>query len=131
SIVRPILASLLVLSGLALLARAGNSGNSLAPAAPNTVAAVPGVPRFVNYPAPDGIADNVGEPSIGCNWKTETIASNSMFNIPNGGRVMLFGGFSPDLYRVTFNDCSSPANPLWEAKPLLTASTPRAAGDPI
>jgi hypothetical protein len=54
-----------------------------------------------------------------------------MFSIPNGGRVMLFGGFSPDLYRATFNDCSSPAKPNWEAKPLLLASTPRAAGDPI
>src|ERR1041384_5932254 len=54
-----------------------------------------------------------------------------MFNIPNGGRVMLFGGFSPDMYRATFNDCSSPAKPNWEAKPLLTASTTRAAGDPI
>src|SRR5947208_10567444 len=91
----------------------------------------PGIPRFQNYPSPPGIADNVGEPSIGCNWKTETNSSNSMFNIPNGGRVMLFGGFSPELYRATFDDCSSPAKPKWEAKPLLLASTPRAAGDPI
>jgi hypothetical protein len=89
------------------------------------------VPRFFNYAAPAGIADDVGEPSIGCNWKSEQSFSNSMFSIPNGGRVMLFGGFSPDLYRATFNDCSSPAKPNWEAKPLLTASTPRAAGDPI
>lgn len=125
SIIRPLLASLLVVSGLALLARAG----ALSPTAP--AATTPGVPRFFNYPAPAGIADDVGEPSIGCNWKSETSSSNSMFTIPNGGRVMLFGGFSPDLYRATFNDCSSPAKPLWEAKPLLTASTPRAAGDPI
>ena len=89
------------------------------------------MPRFLNYPAPAGIADDVGEPSIGCNWKSEQTFSNSMFNIPNGGRVMLFGGFSPELYRATFDDCSSPANPNWEAKPLLLASTPRAAGDPI
>jgi hypothetical protein len=117
-----------MLAGVALLARAGSLANQPAPQAP---AASPGVPRFFNYASPPGIADNVGEPSIGCNWKSETSSSNSMFNIPNGGRVMLFGGFSPDLYRATFDDCSSPAKPLWEAKPLLTASTPRAAGDPI
>lgn len=133
SVLRPVLAALLMLGGIALLARAGSPGaDTPAPTGPNqTAVTTPGVPRFQNYPAPDGIADDVGEPSIGCNWKSETTASNSMFSIPNGGRVMLFGGFSPDLYRVTFNDCSSPANPLWEAKPLLTASTPRAAGDPI
>jgi PKD domain len=129
SVIRPILAALLMLGGVALLAQAGGNANS--PQAPQAVAATPGVPRFFNYAAPPGIADNVGEPSIGCNWKSETSSSNSMFNIPNGGRVMLFGGFSPDLYRATFDDCSSPAKPLWEAKPLLTASTPRAAGDPI
>src|SRR5947209_11075450 len=129
SALRASLAILLTLSALALLARAGTSGASAQ--APQAPAAPPGVPRFQNYPAPAGIADDVGEPSIGCNWKSETSNSNSMFNIPNGGRVMLFGGFSPDLYRATFNDCSSPAKPLWEAKPLLLASTPRAAGDPI
>src|SRR3954451_20016914 len=130
SVLRSILAILLMLSGVALLARAGSSGGQFTAAHTNQAAATtPGVPRFQNYASPQGIADDVGEPSIGCNWKSETSASNSMFNIPNGGRVMLFGGFSPDLYRVTFNDCSSPANPLWEAKPLLTASTPRAAGD--
>jgi PKD repeat protein len=128
SIVRPVLASLLVISGLALLARAGNPGGA---ASPSAATALPGVPRFQNYPAPAGIADDVGEPSIGCNWKSDQSFSNSMFSIPNGGRVMLFGGFSPELYRATFNDCSSPAKPNWEAKPLLLASTPRAAGDPI
>jgi hypothetical protein len=127
---------LLVLGGVALLARAGSTTNqstsaSGSPQAPQAPAASPGVPRFFNYASPPGIADSVGEPSIGCNWKSEHSSSNSMFSIPNGGRVMLFGGFSPDLYRATFDDCSSPAKPLWEAKPLLTASTPRAAGDPI
>lgn len=131
SIVRPLLAALLVLSGIALLARAGNPGDPAAPASPNAAASTPGVPRFQNFAAPPGIADDVGEPSIGCNWKSEQSFSNSMFSIPNGGRVMLFGGFSAELYRATFNDCSSPAKPNWEAKPLLLASTPRAAGDPI
>ncbi|MEY2579313.1 MAG: hypothetical protein QOI49_2137 [Verrucomicrobiota bacterium] len=134
SVIRPILAVLLMLGGIALLARAGNPDPASSSAAPPQVqqaATTPGVPRFLNYPAPAGIADDVGEPSIGCNWKSEQSFSNSMFSIPNGGRVMLFGGFSPDLYRATFNDCSSPAKPNWEAKPLLLASTPRAAGDPI
>ena len=133
SILRPVVAVLLIVSGLALLARAGSlAGQADAPNAPQQAAATtPGIPRFQNYPAPAGIADAVGEPSIGCNWKSETTNSNSMFNIPNGGRVMLFGGFSPDLYRATFNDCSSPAGVTWEAKPLLLASTTRAAGDPI
>jgi hypothetical protein len=131
SVLRPVLASLLVISGLALLARAGSPVNPTTPVSPNAVAATPGVPRFQNYPAPAGIADDVGEPSIGCNWKSETTHSNSMFSIANGGRVMLFGGFSPALYRATFDDCSSPAKALWEAKPLMLATAPRAAGDPI
>ena len=130
SVLRPVLAALLMLSGVALLARAGNPG-ATAPSSPNATAATPGVPRFQNYMAPAGIADDVGEPSIGCNWKSNQSFSNSMFSIPNGGRVMLFGGFSPDLYRATFNDCSSPAEPNWEAKPLVLANAPRAAGDPI
>ncbi|MEY2518617.1 MAG: hypothetical protein QOF24_376 [Verrucomicrobiota bacterium] len=91
----------------------------------------PNVPRFFNYQAPPGIANSVGEPSIGSNWKSEKTFSNSLFTIPNGGTALLFGGFSPSLARTTFNDCSSPAGAFWEAKPLLTASTPRAAGDPI
>jgi hypothetical protein len=133
SVIRPLLATLLILSGIALLARAGiSTANKPAATQINQAAAsTPGVPRFQNYPAPAGIADDVGEPSIGCNWKSETSHSNSMFSIPNGGRVMLFGGFSPDLYRATFDDCSSPAKPNWEAKPLLLAGTTRAAGDPI
>jgi PKD domain len=125
AVLRPVLAALLMLGGIALLARAGS------PSSPNAVVTTPGVPRFQNYPAPAGIADDVGEPSIGCNWKSDQSFSNSMFSIANGGRVMLYGGFSPELYRATFNDCSSPAKPNWEAKPLLLAGTPRALGDPI
>src|SRR6202171_1128223 len=136
SVIRPILAALLTLGGIALLAQAGSTTNQSAsasgsPQAPQVPAASPGVARFFHYAAPAGIARDVGEAPIVCTWKSEQSFSNSMLNIPNGGRVMLFGGFSPDLYRATFNDCSSPAKPLWEAKPLLTASTPRAAGDPI
>src|SRR4051794_36697949 len=86
SILRPLLASLLMLSAVALLAQAGSSGGS--PQVQQAAASTPGVPRFQNYEAPAGIADAVGEPSIGCNWNSETTNSNSLFNIPNGGRVM-------------------------------------------
>lgn len=91
----------------------------------------PGVPRYFNYTSPPGIGDSTGEPSIGVNWKTEKSFSNSMFTIPNGGTELFFGGFSPALLRVTFNDCTSPASALWEPKPLVLANAPRAAGDPI
>jgi hypothetical protein len=129
-----------MLGAVALLARAGSAGPQVVASSGNSsgstqtnqaVATTPGAPRFHIFTAPAGIADNVGEPSVGCNWKSEQTFSNSMFSIGNGGRALLFGGFSPDVYRATFNDCSSPANVLWEAKPLLLASTPRAAGDPI
>src|SRR2546423_4290938 len=139
SIIRPPLAALLMLGGIALLARAGGLANQTAPTsasaagspqAPQAPAASPGLPRFFNYASPPGIADDVGEPSIGCNWKSETSSSNSMFSIPNGGRVMLFGGFSPAPNPGTFDDCSSPAKPNRGAKPLLLPPTPRDPGGP-
>ncbi len=92
---------------------------------------VAGAPRYFNYVSPQGIADSVGEPSIGSNYKSEKLFSNSMFSILNGGTTLFFGGFSPSLVRNTFNDCSSPAGTLWEPKTLLTANSPRGFGDPI
>jgi len=92
----------------------------------------PGVPRFFNYVSPQGIANSFGEPSIGSNWKSEKTFSNSLnASLPNGGATLFFGGFSPSLARITFDDCSSPAGALWEAKPLLTANSTRVFGDPI
>jgi fibronectin type III domain protein len=88
-------------------------------------------PRFFTYLSPPGVGDSAGEPSIGSNWTKEKTFSNSMFTIPNGGSTLYFGGFLPSMLKITFNDCSSPAGALWEAKPLLGANTPRAAGDPI
>src|SRR5438046_6778547 len=35
------------------------------------------------------------------------------------------------MLKITVNDCQPPARVTWDEKPLLTASTPRAAGDPI
>src|SRR5207248_11103698 len=49
----------------------------------------------------------------------------------SGGTVLTFGGFSTDMYKTTFDDCQSPAATTWDKKPLLSASTTRAAGDPI
>ncbi len=114
-----------------------------APITAPTPAPPPGTPRFFNYVSPQGIMDSAGEPSIGSNWNTENTAygSGALFKnkfmsgienpIPNGGTTLYFGGFSPTLARIIFDDCSSPARAFWQAKPLLTASTTRAAGDPI
>jgi hypothetical protein len=98
---------------------------------PFRTASVPGVPRFFNYQAPDGTADDAGEPSIGVNWKSERTFSNSARSIPNGGTVNYFGGFLPHMVKVTFDDCQSPAAAFWERKTLLTANTTRVYGDPI
>ncbi|HEX7877844.1 MAG TPA: PKD domain-containing protein [Candidatus Eisenbacteria bacterium] len=94
-------------------------------------ATVPGAARFQNYDSPPGSGDDSGEPSIGSNWTTEQSFSNSHGAIPNGGTTTYFGGFSPYMLRITFNDCQSPAIATWEEKSLLTASTPRVFGDPI
>jgi PKD domain len=95
-----------------------------------------GAPRFFTYLSPQGVADSAGEPSIGSNWTRETVFHNTFVNgtdnaIPNGGSSLYFGGFLSALLKVTFSDCSSPATVTWDQKPLLSASTPRAAGDPI
>src|SRR5947209_4692257 len=93
-------------------------------------------PRFFTFMSPPGVGESAGEPSIGSNWTRETIFHNTLVNgtvnnLPNGGSTLYFGGFLPDMLKVTFSDCSSPATATWEPKPLLSASTPRAAGDPI
>ena len=100
---------------------------SLTPAAH----AAPGQPRFINYSSPTGVGDDSGEPSIGSNWTREQSFSNSQRAIPNGGSTNYFGGFSPYMLNVVFNDCQSPALVEWNQKALLTANTPRGFGDPI
>ena len=90
-----------------------------------------GPPRFHQFTSPTGVGDDSGEPSIGSNWTREQSFSNSLRTIPNGGTANYFGGFSPYMLNVVFNDCQSPAVASWNQKPLLTASTPRALGDPI
>jgi hypothetical protein len=86
-----------------------------------------GTPRFYNYEAPAGVADDAGEPSIGVNWKGERINGG----IPDGGTVTYFGGFLPYLLRAHFNDTFTPAKIAWEKKALTVATAPRLAGDPI
>jgi hypothetical protein len=86
-----------------------------------------GTPRFFNYAAPAGLADDAGEPTLGINWNTEKIFGG----IPNGGTVNYFGGFLPHMLRVIFDDTTSPATATWETAPLVLANAPRAAGDPI
>ncbi len=99
----------------------------------------PGTARFHTFPAPSGVAEDAGEPSIGSNWRSENVVrpgsghtfANSNGPIPNGGTTTYYGGFLPSMLRITFDDCSSPANDFWEQKPLVLAATPRALGDPI
>ncbi len=98
---------------------------------PISARAAAGPPRFFHYTSPSGVGDDSGEPSIGSNWTRETSFSNSQRAIPNGGTANYFGGFSPYMLNVVFNDCQSPALVTWNQKTLLTANTPRAFGDPI
>jgi hypothetical protein len=115
----------------------GKKPVALSAAAPSQAAApIAGLPRFFNYTSPQGVLDDAGEPSIGSNWTKDAINHNhkvngTINNIHNGGTSLMFGGFSPAMGKITWDDCSSPAGALWENKPLLSASTPRAAGDPI
>src|SRR5436190_20078590 len=76
----------------------------LVSAAPAGLRADPGPPRFFNYSSPTGVGDDSGEPSIGTNWTRETAFNNSLRSIPNGGTANYFGGFSPYMLNVIFND---------------------------
>jgi len=85
-----------------------------------------GTPRFFNYHAPAGVAEDAGEPQIGVNRKTEQVFGG----IPNGGTVNYFGGFMPYMLSVIFDDRTSPAATTWKQVPLVLANAPRAFGDP-
>ncbi|HEX6179469.1 MAG TPA: sialidase family protein [Thermoanaerobaculia bacterium] len=94
-----------------------NLGNTAVP---------PGTPRFFNYHAPPGVAEDAGEPLIGVNRKTEKVFGG----IPNGGTVNYFGGFLPYMLSVTFDDRTAPATTTWKQVPLVMATLPRVYGDP-
>jgi len=71
-----------------------------------TQAAAPaGTPTYANYAAPAAAGNNAGEPSIGVDWKTGKVFFQSNVN----------------TYRVSFDDCSSPARTTWEDKTAPTA----------
>jgi len=70
-----------------------------APPFPTPPPPVPGVPRYQNYAAPDGLGTTAGEPSIGVDWPT--------------GKAFIGSGLQ--TLRVTFDDsCSSSAKTTWE-----------------
>jgi hypothetical protein len=111
-------------SGSITLAR-----NIPAPWPPNAgvTSVPPGTPRFLNYPAPAGVAEAAGEPSIGINRKTEKTFAGT----PNGGTVNYFGGFMPYMLSVTFDDSTAPAaTTTWKQVPLVLVNAPRVYGDP-
>ncbi|HEY6804502.1 MAG TPA: Calx-beta domain-containing protein [Pyrinomonadaceae bacterium] len=82
-------------------------------------------PRYQNYPPnPVGLsgADSAGEPSIGIDWNINCPAAttgcqnlhpNAQFPKRNTGGLAFFTA-NLNEYRVTFDDCSSPAKQLWE-----------------
>ncbi|HWN10037.1 MAG TPA: Calx-beta domain-containing protein [Pyrinomonadaceae bacterium] len=59
---------------------------------------VPGAPSYANYRAPQGMGDSAGEPTLGANWASR--------------KVMYIAGL--EVLRVSFNDCFSPSQALWE-----------------
>src|SRR5438132_12258705 len=122
--------------GLTIFSFASTPSSTSTATATVTATAPPGTTRFFSYMSPHGVADSSGEPSIGSNWTREAISNNhnvngSINNIPNGGTSLYFGGFSPAMAKVTWDDCSSPAGATWENTPLLSANTPRAFRDTI
>src|SRR5256886_2053497 len=78
-----------------------------APAFPTPPPTVAGVPRYQNYPAPNGLGTTAGEPSIGVDWAT--------------GKVFISSNLQ--TLRVTFDDCSSPAKTTWEDKSAPSSAT--------
>ncbi|MBV8202398.1 MAG: PKD domain-containing protein [Acidobacteria bacterium] len=72
----------------------------------------PGIaPRYQAYPAPAGIAETSGEPSISIDWNPNNPALRH--GTVNTGGVDFFTANFNQL-RVSFDDCSSPAHSLWE-----------------
>ena len=68
-------------------------------------------PRYQNYPAGTGQADNAGEPSLGVDWNPNlgTLKHDQV----NTGGVAFFTSGSNE-WRVNFDDCASPAIYNWE-----------------
>jgi hypothetical protein len=81
-------------------------------------------PRFQVYPAPPtaGGAESSGEPSIGIDWNPN-VASLKNGTVNQGGVAF----FTANLheFRVSFDDCSSPAAATWTdvSSPIETVNT--------
>ncbi|MBV9764397.1 MAG: PKD domain-containing protein [Acidobacteriaceae bacterium] len=85
----------------------------------------PGIPpRYQTYPAPPsaGGADASGEPSIGIDWKPN-VATLKHGTVNEGGVAFFTSNLTE--FRVSFDDCSSPAGSLWEdiTSPVETVNT--------
>src|SRR3984893_9364616 len=90
-------------------------------------------PRYQSYPpTPANLAgaDSAGEPSIGIDWNIKCAATttgcenlhpNAPFPKRNSGGLSFFTA-NLNEFRVTFDDCSSPAKNLWEDKTNATES---------
>ncbi|HEX3227683.1 MAG TPA: sialidase family protein, partial [Pyrinomonadaceae bacterium] len=100
------------------------------PAAPPAASGI--APRYQNYPAPSNLAgaDSAGEPSIGIDWNIlcpattagcENLHPSVQFPKRNTGGVAFFTA-NLNEFRVSFDDCSSPAKHLWEDKTNATES---------
>src|SRR5260370_6603886 len=69
-------------------------------------------PRFQRYHAPSGFGNSAGEPSLGVGLATAQFPT---------GRTMYEAGTT--TLRVDFNDCPSPASPVWATKTPPNTST--------
>ena len=78
-------------------------------------------PRYMNYPAGTGQADNAGEPSIGVDWNpnvatlkntTSRIFTTGTMRLNTGGVAFFKSG--GNNWRVNFDDCPSPAVNVWK-----------------
>ena len=100
---------------------------SLTPKYPTAQQGAGAPPRFINYAAGAGQANDAGEPSIGVDWNPN-IASLKNITPPtklNTGGVAFFTAID-DQFRSNFDDCSSPAVNLWEDmnSPIITGLDP-------
>ncbi len=97
---------------------------SLDPIPPNPAPASGIPPRYQVYPAPTsaGGAASSGEPSIGVDWNPN--AASLKHGTVNQGGVAFFTA-NLNEYRVSFDDCSSPAAAVWTdvTSPVETVET--------
>src|ERR1700730_3975068 len=86
---------------------------------PNATNCTP--PRYMNYSAGEGQADDAGEPSVGVDWNpnvpslkdtTSPIFTTGIKRLNTGGVAFFTSG--PHEWRANFDDCPSPAINTWE-----------------